>query len=471
MADPTDPYIAHPDGEQAYQANLSAARDRLAKIEAAMETPGYVAPANPVQQPTTQPAPAPQPTAPANPEPMPQPVTGFSLTALQNPVTPVAQAFQQGEADPLAPIEEKEIPASAPVAPSMPQPAPEPQPVAQPTPPPASAPVPASTPTPKPAPKPETASVPDVAAIIAAHKSVSPLSENAPASNQPAPAPTPVAQNPLQSPTQPAQPAKAPDHLKPVKTPDKPRSMPSRLRPILSAVIVFIVVLAAFKAPIFYYQLKYLFESPKTSQVTSNSSQISSTPTLTIPKINVSTPVVFEPSVVEANVQKALESGVVHYGNTAEPGKPGNSVIFGHSSNDWDKPGNYKFIFVLLEKLAVGDTFTIDYQGTRYEYQIYDRKVVLATDIGVVAPTAEPTATLITCWPTGTSQRRLVLHAKQISPQPSSTAVATETPKLRTVGNTLPGTDSNNGVTGTVTTWIENIRSALKGEQVQVNGE
>ncbi len=456
MADTTDPYIAHPEGEQAYQAGLSAARDRLAKIEAAMETPGYVAP---TPQPVTPiPTPAPQPT----PAPVQTPVTGFSLTALQNPttpVTPVAQAFQQAEADPLAPIEEAAVP--------MPVPAPTPAPV----PPPASVPAPAPTPPPTPEPKPEAAPVPDIAAMIAAHKSVSPLSENAPASNQPAPAPTPIAQNPLQSPVQPAKPAKAPDHLKPVKTPEKPRSMPSRLRPILSAAIVFIVVLAAFKAPIFYYQLKYLFESPKTSQVASNSTQVSSTPTLTIPKINVSTPVVFEPSIVEANVQKALESGVVHYGNTAEPGKPGNSVIFGHSSNDWDKPGNYKFIFVLLEKLAVGDTFTIDYQGTRYEYQIYDRKVVLATDIGVVAPTAEPTATLITCWPTGTSQRRLVLHAKQISPQPNSTAVAAETPKLRTVGDTLPGADSNNGVTGTVTTWIENIRSALKGEQVQVNGE
>jgi LPXTG-site transpeptidase (sortase) family protein len=466
MADTTDPYIAHPDGEQAYQAGLIAARERLAKIEAAMETPGYMPPA---AQPTPAPIPTPQPAATPVPAPVPMPkpvqapVTGFSLNALQNPVapvSPVAQAFKEAESDPLAPIEEAPqvaIPAPAPALAPQPQPAPQPAPV----------PVPAPIPTPEP--KPEAAPVPDIAAMIAAHKSVSPLSENAPASNQPTPAP--LAQNPLQSPVQPVKPAKAPDHLKPVKTPDKPRSMPSRLRPILSAVIVFLVVLAAFKAPIFYYQLKYLFESPKTSQVASNSGQVSGTPTLTIPKINVSTPVVFEPSIVEANVQKALESGVVHYGNTAEPGKPGNAVIFGHSSNDWDKPGNFKFIFVLLEKLAVGDTFTVDYKGTRYEYQIYERKVVLATDVGVVAPTAEPTATLITCWPTGTSQKRLVVHAKQISPQPSSTAVATETPKLNTVGNTLPGADSNNGVTGTVTTWIENIRSAIKGEQVQVNGE
>jgi len=412
MPDATDPNIAHPDAEAEYQANLIAARERLAKIEAAMGNPA----------PTAQPA--------AAPTPAPAPASSFTLTELKNPTTPVAQAFHEAENDPLTPIVEEET--------TLPQ-------------------------TPAPVPPP----APDVAAIIAAHKSVSPLSDTQkPAELAPAPKTVPaLPQNPL------TKSDPAPEHLKPVKTPPPARSMPSRLRPIITAVIVFFVVLAAFKAPIFYYQIKYLFESPKATQVASNSSQISSTPTLTIPKINVSTPVVFEPSIAEANVQKALESGVVHYGNTAEPGKPGNAVIFGHSSNDWDKPGNFKFIFVLLEKLGVGDTFTIDYKGTRYEYQIYDRKIVLATDISVVAPTADPTATLITCWPTGTSQKRLVVHAKQVSPQPAASQVASETPKLNTVSTTLPGSDSNNGITGTVTTWIENIRSALKGEQIQVNDQ
>lgn len=412
MADATDPNIPQSEAEKAYQANLLAARERLAKIEAAMNVP------QPVVQPVAQtppPAPiaaAPVVTAAPTPPPTPQPAqpSGFSLSSLKNPVQPGV--------------------------------------------------------TPAPAPAPVAAPMPDVAAMIAAHKSVSPLSSEK-AIPAPSPLATPIAQNPL---TKPPEPATTPDHLAPVKTPPAPRSMPSRLKPLLSAVIVFIVVLAAFKAPIFYYQLKYLFESPKTSQTTTTTSNdVASTPTLTIPKINVSTPIVFEPSIVEANVQKALESGVVHYGNTANPGDVGNAVIFGHSSNDWDKPGNYKFIFVLLEKLAVGDTYTIDYKGIRYEYQIYDRKIILATDVGVVAPTSEPTSTLITCWPTGTSQKRLVVHAKQITPTPTATGTVAQTPALKTVGPVLPGGDSNNGITGTVTTWIENIRSALKGETVQIN--
>ncbi len=411
MADATDPNNPQSEAEKAYQANLMAARERLAKIEAAMGTPKpfVAAPVPVIPEEPIAPAPTPPP-APQLAQPTNQP-TGFSLSALKNPSQPTGPTLAQQ-------------------IPQEPMPAPVPTPA------------------------------PDVAAMIAAHKSVSPLSDTAQAA-------APIAQNPL---TKPPEPAKTPDHLDPVKTPPPPRSMPSRLKPLLSAVIVFFVVLAAFKAPIFYYQLRYLFESPKTSQTTTTTpNDIASAPTLTIPKINVSTPIMFEPSIAEASVQKALESGVVHYGNTANPGENGNAVIFGHSSNDWDKPGNYKFIFVLLEKLAVGDTYTIDYKGIRYEYQIYDRKIILATDVSVVAPTADPTSMLITCWPTGTSQKRLVVHAKQVSPTPSATGSVAKTPTLKTVGPVLPGGDSNNGIIGTVTTWLENIRSALKGEPIQVN--
>lgn len=419
MADATDQNTPQTEAEKAYQANLAAARERLLAVEAAMETPRTTPVAPVAPQPTIpvpQPTPAPTPTpAPQPAQPVaPTPPTGFSLSALKNPVQPTSP------------------PAPAPV------PTPQPQPV------------------------------PDVAAMIAAHKSVSPLTSEKPAS-PPTPA-APKAQNPLQ---RPEEPAKTPEHLKPIKTPPKQRSMPSRLKPLLSAVIVFFVVLAAFKAPIFYYQLRYLFTSQDSSNQSSDSAsaQISTTPMLTIPKIHVSTPIVFEPSIQEANVQKALESGVVHYGNTANPGEVGNSVIFGHSSNDWDKPGNYKFIFVLLEKLGVGDVYTIDYKGVRYEYQIYERRVILATDVGVVAPTAEPTSTLITCWPTGTSQKRLIVRGKQVSPEPKANSNVAQAPTVKQESTILPGSDSNNGVIGTVTTWTENIRSAIKGETIKVNGE
>jgi hypothetical protein len=46
----------------------------------------------------------------------------------------------------------------------------------------------------------------------------------------------------------------------------------------------------------------------------------------------------------------------------------------------------------------------------------------------VLNPTATPTLTLITCSPPGTSLRRLVVTAKQVSPDPSQSAAVTATP-------------------------------------------
>jgi LPXTG-site transpeptidase (sortase) family protein len=185
------------------------------------------------------------------------------------------------------------------------------------------------------------------------------------------------------------------------------RKLPSALVPLLTAVGIFLLVLLLFKAPIIIS-------------------------TITIPKINVHAPVQYEPSVQEAAVQKALESGVVHYGNTAVPGQAGNVAIFGHSSNDWWEPGNFKFVFVLLDKLSPGDHITLDYQSKRYTYEVIGSKVVEPTNVGVLNPTATPTLTLITCTPPGTSLRRLVLTAKQIDPDPSTSTKVAATPASQT---------------------------------------
>lgn len=135
-----------------------------------------------------------------------------------------------------------------------------------------------------------------------------------------------------------------------------------------------------------------------------------------IPKINVRAPIVFADSVVESAVLKALENGVVHYYGTANPGEVGNAVFFGHSSNDAWVPGNYKFVFVLLEKLVPGDTYEIHYNSKKYVYQVTSTKTVQPTDLSVLRQTNDKTSTLITCTPPGTSWRRFIVTASQIQP-------------------------------------------------------
>jgi sortase A len=158
-----------------------------------------------------------------------------------------------------------------------------------------------------------------------------------------------------------------------------------------------------------------------------------------IPKINVEIPVVYdEPSIEESAIQRALERGVVHYATTSQPGELGNSVIFGHSSNNILNQGKYKFAFVLLSKLNPGDTFYLTKDGTRYAYRVFDKKVVGPADFSVLEPVkGKPaTATLITCDPPGTSINRLVVTAEQITPDPnanvasSAQKIANQQPKI-----------------------------------------
>ena len=143
---------------------------------------------------------------------------------------------------------------------------------------------------------------------------------------------------------------------------------------------------------------------------------------LIIPKINVVAPVIYDvPSISPGDMMTALNNGVVHYPQSSLPGQTGNTVIVGHSSNNFFNDGKYKFAFVLLDQLNIGDTFMINYNSKQYVYQVYSRKIVEPTDVSVLGTADRPdTATLITCNPVGTSLHRLVLLANQISPSPAA---------------------------------------------------
>ncbi len=165
-------------------------------------------------------------------------------------------------------------------------------------------------------------------------------------------------------------------------------------------------------------------------------------PKIIIPKINVEIPVVYdEESIQEDAVQRALEDGVLHYPTTAEPGERGNSVFFGHSSNNILNRGEYKFAFVLLNQLEEGDTFMLEKDGTRYIYRVFDTRIVPPTDLSVLNPHEDHSsvATLITCDPPGTAINRLVVTGEQISPDPvdNSESSAPE-PSERPQPETLP---------------------------------
>lgn len=207
----------------------------------------------------------------------------------------------------------------------------------------------------------------------------------------------------------------------------------SRLKYVGIGLVSFVVFALVFNAPVIISQISYMINPPKSApsvNLPTTAHQVNATPTpaetvppenvVIIPKINSTAPLVLEPSQQEANIQKALQSGVVHYAGSAVPGEVGNVVIVGHSSNDWWEPGSYKFVFALLDKIATGDKVQINYSSKKYVYEVTGTKIVMPNDLSVLNQTSEPTLTLITCTPPGTSWKRLIVSAKQIEPLPQT---------------------------------------------------
>lgn len=135
---------------------------------------------------------------------------------------------------------------------------------------------------------------------------------------------------------------------------------------------------------------------------------------IVIEKINANAKVV--PNVDPSNQTEytnALSQGVAHAKGTSLPGEAGNSYLFSHST---DAPWNiirYNAIFYLLGKLEKDDRVIIFYQGRRYDYIVFDKAIVAASDTHFLTDKYnQAVLTLQTCDPPGTTINRLIIRAK-----------------------------------------------------------
>ena len=165
---------------------------------------------------------------------------------------------------------------------------------------------------------------------------------------------------------------------------------------------------------------------------------------LVIPKINVDAPVDYNAKPDNDSQMAAMKHGLAHFGiagANSKPGQVGNTAIAGHSSNDVFAAGDYKFIFAQLEKLKGGDIIYANYEGTRYTYQVVRTEVVRPSEINkLIYETDKPVMTLITCTPLGTAEKRLLVTAEQISPDPSKALAKDDTPQSDAPTESMAGT-------------------------------
>ncbi len=127
------------------------------------------------------------------------------------------------------------------------------------------------------------------------------------------------------------------------------------------------------------------------------------------------------------NVEKAkvkiggtdLNSGLIQYPGTADPGSTGAPVIFGHSvlrqfyRPDISNPNRYKSIFSKIMLLKKGDVIIVTHEGKKYTYTVKDKHEVQPDDLFILEQRQDARELkLITCVPEGTYLRRGVVVAQ-----------------------------------------------------------
>lgn len=132
-----------------------------------------------------------------------------------------------------------------------------------------------------------------------------------------------------------------------------------------------------------------------------------------IPTLGINSKVIKNVDPYNANIyQRALTQGVAHAQGTSLPGESGNIFIFSHSSENFYEAIRYNSIFYLLPKLEMGDTITLYYKNTRYDFHVKEKKIVAATDLKyLTAKSQTPQLTLMTCYPPGTNLKRFIVVA------------------------------------------------------------
>lgn len=161
-----------------------------------------------------------------------------------------------------------------------------------------------------------------------------------------------------------------------------------------------------------YSSIAQIIEEKKTEFNISKETKI------VIPKINVDAPIIFIESRKNEDILEAIKNGIVHYANTAMPGRIGNMFLTGHSSYYWWNGGKYNQVFALLGHLKLNDLIYIYHKGGTYVYRVKDSIVVKPNQTQVLNPTPTPTLSIMTCTPLGTNLKRLVVRADLISIPP-----------------------------------------------------
>jgi sortase A len=138
---------------------------------------------------------------------------------------------------------------------------------------------------------------------------------------------------------------------------------------------------------------------------------------LTIDKIGASSAIIAGVNPYDSAVyQRALRSGIAHAQGTSVPGQGANIFLFAHSSADLLTAERYNSVFYLIHHLEPGDTIKVWHEDKEYRYAVAEKHLVTPDNTQYLTQTGQvETLTLMTCWPPGTTYKRLLITAHLVS--------------------------------------------------------
>ena len=135
-----------------------------------------------------------------------------------------------------------------------------------------------------------------------------------------------------------------------------------------------------------------------------------------IPKLALSSDVITKVNPFDSKAYlPALKNGVAHALGSALPDQAGTVYLFAHSTDAPWRFNQYNAQFYLLHQLQPDDLIYLDYQGSRYTYQIKRKQVINSTAVDYLSSSQKHSELILqTCWPPGTTWKRLLVLADLI---------------------------------------------------------
>jgi len=115
--------------------------------------------------------------------------------------------------------------------------------------------------------------------------------------------------------------------------------------------------------------------------------------------------------VKEGSDEEILAEAVGHLPSSPVPGVPGNVALAGHRDT----------FFRPLKDLRPHDRILFTTLLGKFEYEVGSEKIVRPTDVSVLRASAEPTLTLVTCYPfyyVGSAPKRFIARARLVAREP-----------------------------------------------------